>query len=99
MPCVVAIVDCIHADHIDTTQITLAIPIDTTSKTVVANFDRPGCYIALWFYFTRPFFLEERNLCMSRLLTSLLLDNAAVKISAAQGLGNSCTGEPNSVEN
>ena len=76
-------------------QITLVdAPIDTTCKTVQANFVRPGCYIALWFYFIHLLLRRTRFSILLRtdsFFASRLVQ--LLKIAAAQGLGNSCTGD------
>ena len=70
----------------------LTAPIVSTSKTVLANLVRPGCYLVLWFYFT-PLFLRRTWFSV----LPLPAHNAAAEDCSWSVLGNSCTGELNSV--
>ena len=87
-----AIADCIHAPYCILHKSLLTAPIVSTSKTVLANLVRPGCYLVLWFYFT-PLFLGRTWFSV----LPLPAHNAAVEDCSWSVLDNSCTGEPNSV--
>ena len=99
MLCIVAIVDLYSCRPYCTLHksLLLTAPIHITSKTVYANFVRPDCYIALCLYITHLFLRRTRFSVWP--LAAHFFDSGQMqplKIAAAQGLGNSCTEEPDS---